>query len=296
MFDFTSLPSSVAEPFNGLVITDQYKKLTFTQFVEEGKLYINLNRELTKLETSTDVNYIELEKIIRLSEQLQVEQEWKEEVLLRIDWLQRLYKAKSEVCSADTKDKIKQLRELVAPVQTCPLKSQLLAEIGSREASVPEESISKEPTQFELLMENAINEIGDEFINLGKVGREFVINEVLKQEGELANTAKVQECTIQLEHRVHVLLEITDRVEMIGELEQLPLSGFSSLDTVKKGKVAESLIQDKGWGGLYSLDRRIAHLINENDREEREKYEKENVIDLPDGKAATMIDMRNYSH
>lgn len=295
MFDFTSLPSSVAEPLNELVLTDQYKKFTFTQFVEERKLYINLNKELTKLETSTDVNNIELEKIIRLSEQFQREQDWKVEILLRIEWLQRLYKAKAEVGSADTKYKIKQLRELVAPVQTCPLKNQLLAEIDSREASMPAEAISKELTQFELLMEYAINEVGDVFINLGKVGREYVIAEVLKQEGDLANAAKVQDFAIHLEQRVLILAEITDRVEIIDELEQLPLSVFSTLDTVKKARVAETLIQDKGWSGLYSLDRRIAQLNNAIDREEREKYERENIIDLSDGKAAATIDFRYNS-
>jgi len=295
VFDFTSLPSSMAKPLNELDLSEEYIKYTFTEFIDEAKLHTEINTELKKLETSTDVNNIELEKIIRLSEQFQGEQEWKEEALLRIDWLQRLYKAKAEVGLVDTKDKLKQLREVVAPVQTCPLKNQLLTEFDSLEASMPEEATSKEPTEFELLMENAMNEVGDLFINLGKTGREYVIAEVLKHEGDQATTAHVHTLAGQVEHRVLALTEITDRRKVMAELDQLPLSVFSSLDEVKKERAAEALIQEKGWTGLFSLERRITQISKAIDREERVNYERENVIDLPDGKAAATIDPRFHS-
>ncbi|MCC0566759.1 hypothetical protein [Brevibacillus borstelensis] len=292
MFDFTSLPSSVAGPLHEIVLTDRYNKFTFTGFLNEERLCTVLNKKLTELEKSTDVNNIELETIIRLYEQFQEEPEWKEEVHLRIDWLQRLYKAKAEVGLVDTKDKLKQLRELVAPVQTCPLKNQLLAEFYSLEASIPEEATSKEPTEFELLMENAMNEVGDVFINLGKAGREYVITEVLRQEGDQATTAHARTLVALVEQRVLTLLQVSDRREMIAELDQLPLSVFSSLQEVKKERVADTLIQEKGWTGLFSLERRITQISKSIDREERENYEKEHVIDLPDGKAAATIDLR----
>lgn len=292
MFDFTSLPSSVAKPLNVLDLTEKYNNFTFTQFIDEGKLYSEINNELIKLETSTELNSIGLEKIIRLSEQLQGEQEWKEEVLSRIDWLHRLYKAKAEMGSVGTKEELKQLRVLVAPVQTCPLKTQMLAEIDSLEASMSLEDTSKEQTGFELLMEKAVNEVGKEFINLGKVGREYVITEVLIQEGNQATTAHVQTLAGQLEQRVLLLSGIEDRAELIAELDQLPLAFFASLHEAKKERVAEALIQEKGWTGLFSLERKITQISNAIDREEREKYERENVIDLPDGKAAATIDLR----
>ncbi|ELK38947.1 succinate dehydrogenase/fumarate reductase, flavoprotein subunit [Brevibacillus agri BAB-2500] len=291
MIDFTSLPSSVAEPLNELIITERYRQFTFIAFVDDEQLFTDINTELKKLETSTDVNIIELEKIIKLSEHFQRVEEWKEEVLLRIDWLQRLYKAKDEVGLVDTKEKLMQLREVVAPVQTCPLKNQLLAEIDSLEASMPKEAI-KEPTEFELLMENAMNEVGDVFINLGKTGREYVIAKVLKHEGDQATPVHVQTLAGHVEQRVLTLTEVSDLTKMIAELDQLPLSAFSALHEVKKERVAEALIQEKGWTGLFSLERKIKQISKAIDREEREKYERENVIDLPDGKAAATLDLR----
>lgn len=292
MFDFTSLPSSVAKSLTALDLTEKYNNFTFTQFIDEGKLYSEINNELIKLETSTEVNSIGLEKIIRLSEQLQGEQEWKEEVLSRIDWLQRLYKAKAEMGSVGTKEELEQLRVLVAPVQTCPLKTQLLAEIGSLEALMSVETTFKEQTGFELLMEKAVNEVGKEFINLGKAGRERVIAEVLKLEGDRATTAHVQALAGQVEQRVLALSEVSDCAKMIEELDQLPLSAFSSLKEAKKERIADALIQEKGWTGLFSLERKITQISNAIDREELENYERENVIDLPDGKVAATLDLR----
>ncbi|MDH4619984.1 hypothetical protein [Brevibacillus sp. AY1] len=152
-----------------------------------------------------------------------------------------------------------------------------------------------ELTGYELLMEKGINEAGDEFINLGKAGREYVITEVLRQEGDQATTAHVQALATQLEQRVLTLSEVSDRMELIAELDQLPLSTFSSLQEVKRERVAEALIQEKEWTGLFSLERKITQISNAIDREERENYEKENVIDLPDGKASTTIDLRFHS-
>ncbi|MED4568205.1 hypothetical protein P9302_01710 [Brevibacillus agri] len=293
MFDFNSLQSSVAQLLDELPPFEKIKAITFTGCIDEMALYSDSNRKLKELESSIVINYSMLESIVKLSEQMQVASFEKEEVLKRIDWLQRLYKAKSELSLLDSKEKIKQLRFLIAPVQTCPLKDQLVAELDFFEVSLPFESTtSVEPTAFELLMENAIHEASDDFINLGKSGRDYVIAEVLKQEGDQATTAHVQALADQLEQRVIYLSEVLDRAELIAELDQLPLSVFSSLQEVKKERVADTLIQEKGWTGLFSLERRITQISKAIDREERENYEKENVIDLPDGKAAATIDLR----
>lgn len=294
MIELTTLPSSIAEPLDQQCLHDRNNDndmYTFTEFVDEQAIYSDVNKKLNKLETSTYIGRNELDSIILLAEQIQMAQEEKEEVFTRIGWLQRLYKAESEMDSVDTKEKIKQLRNFISPVQTCPLKTQLLAELESLEAQLPVEA-TIELTAFDLLMEKAIKEIGNEFSNLGKVGREYVIAEVLMQEGDHATTAHVQDLAYQLEQRVLTLSEVSDWVEMIAELDQLPLSVFPTLQDLKKERVAEALIQEKGWTGLFSLERKITQISNAIDREEREKYEKENVIDLPDGKAAATLDLR----
>lgn len=293
MINYTSLPSSVAELLDEISLPDNYPAFTFTGYIDEKLLFTDINRKLNKLETSTDIDHIELDMVVRLTEQITFAKEEKEEAITRINWLVCLYKAKGEMDEVDTKEKLKKLRSLIAPVQTCPLKNQLLTELDTLEFSLSiEESTTAKQTAFELLMERSFNEAGDEFINLGKTGREHVVTEVLIQEGDLANTTHVQTLAGQLEQRVRTLLVVTDYAEMILKLGQLPLSIFSSLHEAKKERIADALIQEKGWTGLSSLDRKIIQLSNGIDREEREKYQRENIIDLPDGKVAATIDLR----
>jgi len=295
MIEYNALPSSVAEPLEDLHSTEKLFAFTFTGYINEKSLYTDINTKLNTLETSINVDHKELETIIRLAQQLQLVNDEKEEIHTRITWLQRLYKAKAEMNTVDSKEQLKQLRNLIIPVQTCPLKKQLQAEIDQLEASLQdvETSTYKQPSGMEALLEKAVEEAGAMFINLGRAGREYVIAEVLKQHGDDTNIDHVRHFTSELEQqRVQTLLDLTDRGELISELEQLPLPVFSSLDAVSKERVVDVLIHDKGWTGLYSLDRRIKQVKDAIDREEREKYEKENLIDLPDGKAATTLDTR----
>lgn len=296
MIDSTSLPSSVAEPLNDLGLSKHYNIFTFTGFIDEVTVYMEIKKRLNILESTTESALTELDSIVRLAEQIPLAHEEKEEFITRIEWLQRLYKAKTEMGSVHTKEKLKQFRILIAPVQTCPLKNQLMAQLDSLEVSVAVEATTfVAQTGLELLMENAINEAGDQFINLGKAGREYVIAEVQRQEGDQSTTAHVQALTARLEQRVLSLSEVSDRVELIAALDQLPLSVFSSLQEVKKERVVDTLIQEKGWTGLFSLERRITQISKAIDREERENYERENLIDLPDGKAAATLDLRFHS-
>lgn len=295
MIDMTNLPSTVAEPINANVDPETYFahfRFTFTTFVDEKQLYREINDGLIALETSTTVDNTRLEILMKLAEQFQSESEWKEEAFIRIDWLQRLYKAEAELGGVDSKEELRKLRNLIAPVRSCPLKSKLLEKINDLESSMPAKSFSKKPTKLELFMEEALKEAGDEFVNLGKNGRKYVITEVLKQAGDHVNTAQVKILASQLEQRVLSLLEVTDRAEMIAKLEQLPLSNFSNLEMKRKERIADLLIEKKGWTGLLSLDREIAQLNVTLEREERENYERTYFIDLPDGKAATAINLR----
>ncbi|MDH4620183.1 hypothetical protein [Brevibacillus sp. AY1] len=295
MIELAYLPSSLGKTLNALEVSDEFKRYTFTGFINERTLFTDIDRKLNKLENSTDFELIDIEELVKLSEQIELASEEKEISLIRIDWLQRLHKAKGELCSADTKEKLKHLRHIIAPVQTCPLKNQLLDEIEFRETAMSEEAISKEHDEFKLLMDCAIKELGDVFINLGKSGREYVITEVQKQQEDGANTVHVKDCVERVVQKVHALLNLTDRVKLIAELDQLPIPIFSNLVVGRKERIADTLIQEKGWSGLVSLERRIAQINNDIDREERENYERKNVIVLPEGKVAATIDLRFHS-
>lgn len=292
MFDIDSLPSSKAVPVNGISLTNKDFEFTYTASVDEKKLYKDISMRLIALEKSQDVNKKELEAINHMVEGFQIAIDEKEEILLRIDWLHRLYKVKEEIEFVDTKEKVYALQTVIATVQTCPMKNELMAELNSLEQSLPSGVEDSEMLSSEqLLMEKAIEEAGDVFINLGKAGREFVIADVLNQFGDDSSIANVKECAIALEKRVESLSEVSERIELITHLEQLPLPTFTVLEAERKEKIMDHLIETSKWNGLTSLDRNIAQLDKAITKEELEQYEKENAIILSNGnKAAETID------
>lgn len=284
MFDITSLPFCVAKPFDELNIPEQFRKFTFTGVIDEETLIATLHHKLIGLEASNKMNQSELELIISLAEEIKINHEGKEEILTRIDWLQRLYQAKDEIESVDTKEKAAQIQNLIAPVQICPMKNQLMAELQLMVSKLSEKEIATaDSSMFQLLLEKANQEAGDLFVNLGKTGREYVIEEVLKRFGDSSSVDHVKEYAANLEQNVQSLLQVTERYEMIPKLEQFPLPLFSDFDNSRKDKVVDRLIEEGGWNGLFSLDRKISQLNKDIEKEEREKYESENVINLEDG-------------
>lgn len=289
MLDFKFLPSSKAQQLSDIQITENEFSFTFTEHADEKKLYKEISMRLIALEKSLDVNKKELEDIYNKTQGFQLAIEEKEEVLLRLDWLNRLYKAKEEIKSVETKEKAKQLHRLISPVQTCPMKKQLMSEINSLEQSLPEEKvIFEKPSNEQILMEKAIEEVGDIFINLGKAGRAFVISDVLKRFGDSASIKDIKDSTLKLEQHVKDLAEINNPTELLNHLEQLPLQSFSDLEVGKKEKVVERILKNSQWNGLSSLDRTIAQLDKVITKEERDQYERENFIILQNGEKASV--------
>lgn len=293
MFDINALPSTIAEPLSIARLTLEEVTLTYTENKDEEKLYKELSHRLIELERSLEVNKEELQLISELANSFQTSIDEKEEILLRIDWLNRLYRVKEEVTEIYTNEKAKQLRRLLSPVQTCPLKKQLMEQIDILEKSLPEEKIPV--TQEQQLMERAIEEIGADFINLGKAGRDFVISEVLEQFGDNATMENVKTSTLALEQRVKDLLTVNDPTKLLNQLENLPLKLFSEFKNDRKEAIVNRLMQHKKWNGLAALDRIIVQLNRAITAEQKKKEEMENTILTADGKAALVLDIKNIN-
>ncbi|TRM10709.1 hypothetical protein FH966_02690 [Lentibacillus cibarius] len=294
MIDYKSIPSSTAQQLNDATLFDDEFVFTYTGSIDEKKLYDDINKRLTGLETSLDRNKEELEAINHMTADFCVANDEKEEVLLRVGWLRRLYQVKEEIETVDTKQKTKSLRRLLSPVQTCPMKNQLMTKMDELEQSLPEEDdISSEPSNEQQLMEKAIEEAGDVFINLGKTGRDFVIAGVLEQFRGNANVDTVKESAIAIEQRVKALSDVNDQNEVIASLEQLPLKSFAGLKTDRKVVIANRLIESNKWNGLAAMDRQIAQLDRAITKEEKEKEEAENTVLTEDGKAALTLNIND---
>jgi hypothetical protein len=261
MIDFSSLPSSEAELLNEINASTKGVRFTDTESVDERNLYSNLNKRLTILETSLEIDKKELNAIQQESDSFRVSIEEKEEVMLRIDWLRRLYEVKEAIQSVETKEHAEQLRTKIASVQTCPMKNELLAKLDSLVKSLPSEQTEQPQLSPEQeLMEKAIVEAGDAFINLGRAGREYVVTKVIEEFGKDVPVASIQEAVSALEEQVARLAGIDDVEELQTQLETLPLSNYSRLSSERKQTVAEKLIENRQWKGLASLDRLIHQL------------------------------------
>lgn len=261
MIDFSSLPSSEAEPLNEINVPTKGVRFTFTGSIDESNLYNDINKRLSILETSLEIDKEELNAIQQENDNFRVSIDEKEEVMLRIDWLRRLYEVKEVIQSVETKEHAEQLRRKITSVQTCPLKNELMATLESLAQSLPSEQTEQSQLSPEQeLMEKAIVEAGDAFINLGRAGREYVVTKVIEEFGKDVPVASIQEAVSALEEQVARLAGIDDVEELQTQLETLPLSNYSRLSSERKQTVAEKLIENRQWKGLASLDRLIHQL------------------------------------
>ncbi|ARD48832.1 hypothetical protein [Sporosarcina sp. P33] len=260
MFNTSALPGSIALPHSAEM--PELKGLFYTakDAKDETPMYQELNHRLMQLETSTELHEDELNEIEDKSLDLVVAIEAKEEVQLRIDWLKRLYDVKKSLPSVLTVAETERLRTALSSVQTCPLKSELLTELDRLAAALPAEVESPSLSEYDRVMEFAIEQAGEGFINLGKAGREQVVQHLVAKFAEDVSVASIQKEVTKLEQQVDGLAEIDDVQALQDQLEALPLSNYFRLSSERKQMVAEQLIEKRKWKGLASLDRLIHQL------------------------------------
>lgn len=258
MGDFTWLPGSIAVDSIDALLADKKFNYTSIAVSDEMALYNAINVRLIELEKALEIDTAVLQSIIEDTSKMMIQLDEKEELLLRINWLERLLKVEQEIDDVETYDQANELHRYIFNCQTSPLKKQLQDRLEELLATLPQEVIEK--TDAEILMEKAIENAGDDFINLGKAGREHVINDLLEKFGEDVPVASIQEAVSALEHEVNALSEIEDVQGLQDQLETLPLSNYPRLSLERKQIVVEQLIENRQWKGLSSLDRLVRQL------------------------------------
>lgn len=258
MIDFTLLPSSSAIKGSDAPLLDKNTNYTSMTVSDEIALYNDLNARLIDLEKACEIDADVLQSITDDTSKMVFRWDEKEELLLRINWLNRLSKVQEEIGDVATYDQAKKLRGHISSCQTSPLKKQLQDRLDDLLAKLPQEEIEK--TATEKLMEFAIENTGDDFINLGRAGREDIVSRLFEQFGGDVPIGKIQEEVTALEQRVARLAEIEDAHALQTQLEALPLSNYPRLSSERKQLVAEQLIDGKKWKRLASLDRLVRQL------------------------------------
>lgn len=266
------LPTSSAEATIVPLLIDDQIRYTFMENEDEGQLYVDLNERLMGLEILLTVDSEALQPIIEDAKGFRLLQDEKEEVLMRIDWLQRLYKVQQRLSDLQTIEEAEENKRLISPCQTSPLKNHLLTKLDALAQSLPSEQVEEvQMTDAEVLMDKAIEEAGNSFINLGKVGREIIVQEALEKFGSNVSIDYIQEATKSLEQQVAQLAKAENEEAFQTQLVNLPLLHYANLSAERKQMVTEQLMDKRNWKGLASLDRMILHLDSAmNAAEEKE--------------------------
>ncbi|WLV24387.1 hypothetical protein QR721_12195 [Aciduricibacillus chroicocephali] len=290
MVDFTSFPATNADNPSDL---DSVQSITFstTEKSDEEALYQQLNIFLAKYEKSTETDKLAIAKIRENTRKLQVLVNEKEELYLRINWLERLYKVEEEIENVQTKGEVEMLQQIISDVQTCPLKIKLQRRLELIDI-LP---LQVEKTSEGLFMDRAIEEIGSDFINLGTAGREAVIDSAVN-EGFL-DMEKVRQQTRELESKAVQLQTCESVKQMIVMLDTLPLSSWKELSAKWKLRIAINLIEEEqSWNGLAMLDRIIHQQVSRMDAEQNEQENMQREFKIPGGRAASVIDSQKLRY
>lgn len=294
MMNLSNLPASEAERVDKASLKLDGVYFTFVEANDERVLFSLINEKLMGLETSLDINRDELVSIKQAAEGFRMALEEKEEVALRLEWLDRLYEVKDIIPMVTSKESAEKLLRKISSAQTSPMKNKLVAELDGLINSLPSEQ--REPlkqSQKDILMEKAIEEAGDAFINLGRTGRESVISEVFQQFGKKATIEAVQEHTENLEVRVKNLSVITGQTELIQQLNNLQMTSFSNLSIKRKEQIVERLLETGKWSGIAPLESFIVQLDRLFKNEEQQQLEAENTIITSDGEAAMTVHIKH---
>lgn len=258
--------------------------ITVTEKQDEKSLYKQLSNRLLELEKSLELDYKELNAIQQSTNNFMIEMEYKDSILTRIDWLYNLYEAWEKINNIATLQQAEQIKKSIAVVQTCPLKNKLKQKLETMINSMQ----TTEYSQEEALMNLAIDQAGEEFINLNSAAREFIITELVRNYHDEDIIQKVQKYTTFLNQQSIELKQLQNEEEFKERLQQLPLEDYHSIPAARINFIVPELMTKKAWDGLATLDYLIIQMNRVLKKQELDKKKQEKEKLLQKGKLSTL--------
>lgn len=118
----SSLPAAKANFGLTEVPVEENVYFTYSDQRNEKELFRELNGRLGHLEAVFDIEREELDDIRQEADGFRLHTDEQQEVLRRVDWLDRLYQVKVQIAGVKTPDQAAKLGALLAPVQHCSIK------------------------------------------------------------------------------------------------------------------------------------------------------------------------------
>lgn len=258
MINILSLPSSVATS-EQVPVPSVLSGAVSIEVQDEQKVYKYLSKQLIELETMLDYPLPTVNEIKEMAKQMMIFIDEKQELLMRCGWLVTMSEIKKEMDKINSLEDIKSVRMMLARVQTCPLKKQLIEQLTQKEAQLePVEVVQSSKDTFK----KAIFESGNEtFINLGSAGRGYVLEEVLSHGNNTIEEAITK--AEKLETSVQAAKQSSSLTELRQALETLPLQNFKNIPSEYEEEVLQTLLDNANWNGLLQLDIQIKHIVSQ---------------------------------
>lgn len=119
-------------------------------------------------------------------------------------------------------------------------------------------------------MDRVLKQVEDEFVNLGKAGREYVVAQI----GKDTTIEKIRKLTQALEQSVEKLKGIGSAEKLSQALEDLPFKIFEELTSNEKLTMAERLLKKGVPSGFATLDWKIKQEVQKAHDLQKEKMQR----------------------
>ncbi len=262
MFEFQSLPSSKAQDVDELFEYKEGIRFTAYKNEDENTFYQSLDQQLRMLENENKIETEKLTVIEQAANELTFAIEEKEDMLRRIKWLWLLHETRGGLNALQTREEVSTVKYALSEVQASPLKTQLMTELDQLAQSLP----TKERSFKDQLMEMAFEQAGEDFINLGKVGRTFIIERLLAEGSTTVEAIQIE--TDRLNEIVASLCATTDAAEFLAQIEQLPLTSYAKILPHRREALIHRLMKENDWHDLLALDHKISQIDRKLAKEE----------------------------
>lgn len=262
MMDFSSLPGSVAIEGN-LLVSPILKGVKVFEVKDEALVYKDLSSRLIDIETKIDIEQEKVTEIETEAKQMMLAIDEKQELLMRCQWLFSLCTVKEQIDSITTMNELKSLSSKISSVQTCPLKKELMEQLSALEQTLEPEVV--EHSAKDAIIEAVFEEGNETFINLGKVGRDHVLDTLFASDSAVT-VEQVIAASEELEQSVEHLKGINYLEHFDAAITKLPLASLERLTEDHRKEVVQELHENAKWNGLFSLDRMVLQLIKQFER------------------------------
>lgn len=262
--------------------------------INEDNIYKALNERLMLIERSLNPSIEEIGKVESDSQQIQLLVDERHNLSLRIKGVRSLLVAKEQMSKFRFSNEVKAMIQSISFVSDSPLKQEIGDHLQILSEQLPEDKQDFHETPIARLMNIAIEEAGNDFINHGKNGREYIVNKVFLELGKDASPRAIQLEAQNLKNDIEKLFGLDSSIEVLNCMIRLPLKNYHNLTLSMQEEIAKRIQTKEKVAELFSLEMLIENIFDEIE-DEKNKIDELYIMNAGSGAAAYCIDVRHIT-